>query len=97
MAKGIRFSTEYQKADTYLIAVPTPYIRETKKLDQKYLVAALHKVLDVCEKGAVLIIESTVSPGTINKYIRPEIEKEASPSAPMCIWCMHRSALSPAI
>lgn len=75
LAKGIRFSTEYQKADTYLIAVPTPYIRETKKLDQKYLVAALHKVLDVCEKGAVLIIESTVSPGTINKYIRPEIEK----------------------
>ena len=73
--KGIKFSTEYQKSDTYIVAVPTPYIKESKKLDQKYLISAINSILDVCEKGAVLIIESTVSPGTIDKYIRPEIEK----------------------
>lgn len=73
-SNGIEFTTEYQKTDTYIIAVPTPYIKESKKLDQRYLISAINSVLDVCEKGSVLIIESTVSPGTIDKYIRPEIE-----------------------
>ncbi len=72
---GIKFTTEYQKTNTYIIAVPTPYIKESKKLDPKYVISAVNSVLDVCEKGAILIIESTISPGTIDKYIRPEIEK----------------------
>jgi UDP-N-acetyl-D-mannosaminuronic acid dehydrogenase len=72
---GIEFSTEYQKTHTYILAVPTPYIKESKKLDPKYVISALNSVLNVCEKGAYLIIESTVSPGTVDKYIRPEIEK----------------------
>jgi len=74
LANDIEFTTEYQKGGTYIIAVPTPYIKESKKLDQKYLLAAINSILDVCEKGAILIIESTVSPGTVDKYIRPEIE-----------------------
>ncbi len=72
----IEFTTEYQKSDIYIIAVPTPYLKESKKLDQKYLLSAINSILDVCEKGAILIIESTVSPGTIDKYIRPEIKKK---------------------
>jgi UDP-N-acetyl-D-mannosaminuronic acid dehydrogenase len=72
---GIEFSTEYQKTHTYIIAVPTPYLKDSKKLDPKYVISAVNSVLDVCEKGAALIIESTVSPGTIDKYVRPEIEK----------------------
>lgn len=74
---GIEFSTKYQKADTYVIAVPTPYIRESKKLNQSYLIASINSVLDVCNQGAVIIIESTVSPGTIDKYIRPVINERA--------------------
>ena len=72
---GIRFTTEYQKTDTYIVAVPTPYVNSSKKLDPKYVIAAVNRVLDVCEKGAVIIIESTISPGSIDKYVRPEIEK----------------------
>jgi UDP-N-acetyl-D-mannosaminuronic acid dehydrogenase len=75
LSNGITFTTEYVKTHTYILAVPTPYIKESKKLDPKYVVLALNSVLDVCEKGAVLIIESTISPGTIDKYIRPEISK----------------------
>lgn len=74
-ANGIEFSTEYQKTSTYLLAVPTPYIKESKKLDPKYVISAVNDVLDVCEKGATIIIESTITPGTIDKHIRPEIEK----------------------
>lgn len=74
-SNGIEFSTEYQKTNTYILAVPTPYIEESKKLDPKYVISAVNSVLDVCDKEAVIIIESTIAPGTIDKYIRPEIEK----------------------
>ena len=73
--KGIKFTTDYQKTDTYIVAVPTPYINSSKKLDPKYVLAAVNKVLDICEKGAVIIIESTISPGSIDKYVRPEIAR----------------------
>lgn len=71
---GIRFTTEYQVTDTYIISVPTPYDKFSKKVDACYVVAALKKVMEVCPKGATVIIESTVSPGTIDKFVRPEIE-----------------------
>ncbi|MBN9655054.1 nucleotide sugar dehydrogenase [Halobacillus sp. GSS1] len=74
LTNGITFSNEYQKTHTYILAVPTPYIKESKKLDPKYVISALNSVLDVCDKGASVIIESTVSPGTVDKYVRPVIE-----------------------
>lgn len=75
VAGGIRFSTEYQRADVYIISVPTPYIQETKCVDSSYVESAVKTVLRVCPRGAVLVIESTISPGTIDKQIRPLIEK----------------------
>lgn len=73
VAKGIEFATEYIKTDTYIVAVPTPYVKESKKLDPKYVISAVNGILDICEKGSVLIIESTISPGSIDRYVRPEI------------------------
>ena len=43
----------------------------SKKVDAAYVVAAVKEVLQVAVQGAVIVIESTISPGTINKYIRP--------------------------
>lgn len=71
---GIQFSTQYQKTDMYIISVPTPYDKESKKIDAGYVIAAVQNVLEVCPKGAVLVIESTISPGTTDKYIRPVVE-----------------------
>lgn len=72
---GVEFSTEYKKTDIYILAVPTPYVEESKKLDPIYVISAVNSVLDVCEKGASIIIESTISPGTIDRHIRPVIEE----------------------
>lgn len=72
--KGIRFSHEYQKTDVYIVAVPTPYDKASKKVDASYVAAAVENVMEVCPKGAVVVIESTVSPGTIDKYVRPVVE-----------------------
>lgn len=71
---GIRFTTEYQVTDTYIVSVPTPYDKFSKKVDACYVVAAVKSVMDVCPKGATVVIESTVSPGTIDKYVRPAVE-----------------------
>ncbi len=72
--KGIRFSHEYQKTDVYIVAVPTPYDKASKKVDASYVAAAVENVMEVCPKGATVVIESTVSPGTIDKYVRPVVE-----------------------
>ena len=71
---GIQFTTDYQVTDTYIVSVPTPYDKFSKKVDACYVVAAVENVLDVCPKGATIVIESTVSPGTIDKYVRPAVE-----------------------
>src|SRR5574344_2143227 len=73
---GIRFSEAYQATGTYIISVPTPYDKFSKKVDACYVVAAVKDVIKVCPKGATVVIESTVSPGTIDKFVRPEIEKD---------------------
>lgn len=71
---GVKFTTEYQVTDTYIVSVPTPYDKFSKKVDACYVVAAVKDVLKVAPKGATIVIESTVAPGTIEKYVRPEIE-----------------------
>lgn len=73
--KGICFSAEYQCTDTYIVSVPTPYNEETKQVDPVYIISAVKEILRVCPVGAVVIIESTVSPGTIDRYVRPLLVK----------------------
>lgn len=72
---GIKFTTEYQVTDMYIVSVPTPYDKFSKKIDACYVNAAVKKVMEVCPKGATVVIESTVSPGTIDKFVRPVIEE----------------------
>lgn len=72
---GIKFTTKYQKTDVYIVSVPTPYDKFSKKVDACYVVSAVKDVLVVAPKGATIVIESTVSPGTIEKYIRPTIKE----------------------
>lgn len=73
---GIKFSHKYQSTDTYIISVPTPYDKNSKRVDACYVVAAVKSALAVCPKGATLVIESTISPGTIDKHVRPIVEAE---------------------
>ena len=75
MAAGITFDTSYAVADIYIVAVPTPFDKHTKKIDSSYVVAAVNGILDICPKGAIIVIESTVSPGTVDKFIRPVITR----------------------
>ena len=73
LKSGIRFTTEYQEADMYIVSVHTPYDKLSKKVDPCYVVAAIKQVLTDCPDEATVVIESTISPGTIDKSVRPMI------------------------
>jgi nucleotide sugar dehydrogenase len=74
ISKGIKFSSEYMSTGVYIIAVPTPYDKFSKKIDPCYVIGAVKNVIEVCPKGATVIVESTIAPGTIDKFVRPIIE-----------------------
>lgn len=74
VSAGISFTTQYQITDIYIISVPTPYDKFTKKVDTSYVIKAVKSILSICLKGTIIVIESTISPGTMDKYIRPMVE-----------------------
>ena len=74
VASGIQFTTAYQKTDLYIVAVPTPYDKASKRIDPRYVIGAVQDVMQVCPKGATVVVESTISPGTIDRFVRPVVE-----------------------
>lgn len=72
---GMQFSDRYQETTFYVVSVPTPYDAVSKKVDATYVQNAVGEILKHCLSGSIIVIESTISPGTIDKYVRPEIEK----------------------
>ena len=48
--ENIDFRTDYPQADLYIVAVATPYIKKTRKIDPAFVCAAVQNVLDVCPR-----------------------------------------------
>jgi UDP-N-acetyl-D-mannosaminuronic acid dehydrogenase len=76
MLNGIIFSSEYANTDIYIIAVPTPYDKFSKKIDASFVIEAVKSVIKVCKSGSIIVIESTISPGTIENFVKPLIEEK---------------------
>ncbi len=56
-----------ERADVFLIAVPTPNLNDTyKSCDLKYVISAVNNMLPFLEKGNVVIVESTIAPRTMD-------------------------------
>ncbi len=60
--KHFRASTQVSSSDIYLIAVPTPH--KEGRCDLSYVLSAVDSILDVAQNGQLVIIESTIAPGT---------------------------------
>ena len=71
----IEFKTHPVESSFYIITVPTPYDSASKKLDCKYVEDATKSVLEFAEDGAIIVLESTVTPGAIDRYVRPIIDE----------------------
>lgn len=61
------------KSDVYIIAVPTPF-NEDKTCDISYIKMAVSSVASILEKGNLIILESTVSPGVTENVCKRIIE-----------------------
>ena len=64
-----------QKADAFIITVPTPYIAENYSCDLSYVITACESILPYIEKGNVVIVESTIAPMSTDETIKPIFEK----------------------
>ena len=64
-----------QKADAFIITVPTPYIVENYSCDLSYVVTACQNILPYLEKGNTVIIESTIAPMSTDDIIKPIFEE----------------------
>ncbi|MFI3210944.1 MAG: nucleotide sugar dehydrogenase [Peptostreptococcaceae bacterium] len=72
-----RASLKPEKADVYIIAVPTPNLDdEYLSCDLSYVKSACEEILPFIEKGNVVIIESTIAPKSTDDYIKPIFEQE---------------------
>ena len=69
-------SLKPQKADAFIITVPTPYIVENYSCDLSYVIDACESIIPYLEKGNVVIIESTIAPMSTDDIIKPIFEKE---------------------
>lgn len=67
-------STTPQKADVFIIAVPSP-IMPDKTANLEYVRQATASVVPFLEKGNLVILESTVPPRTVQDVMLPELEK----------------------
>ena len=75
LASGhLRVGLEPEPADIFIIAVPTP--AANKKCDLKYVLSGAQSVRDVAKDGDIVILESTVKPGTCRDILVPFFEEK---------------------
>ncbi len=67
--------TKVEEADVFLIAVPTPFDSEAKMADLKYVRSAAKMIYPFLRRGNLIIVESTIPPGTSEKVVVPILEK----------------------
>lgn len=77
LEKGtFRASLEPEKADTFIIAVPTPNKDdEYLSCDLSFVMQATETIIPYLEKGNVVIVESTIAPRTMDDFVKPRLEE----------------------
>jgi len=63
-----------EEADVFMICVPTPPTEENKA-DLSYVKTAVKSALPYLRRGNLVILESTVPPGTTKEIVKPILEK----------------------
>ncbi|MBY6088354.1 nucleotide sugar dehydrogenase [Priestia flexa] len=70
-----RAALQPEKADAFIIAVPTPnHDDQHKSCDLSYVLSAVNNVIPYLEKGNVVIVESTIAPRSMDDHVKPLVE-----------------------
>jgi UDP-N-acetylglucosamine 2-epimerase (non-hydrolysing) len=71
---NFKASTLPVTADAYIVAVPTPHLADGT-CDTQYIESALRKIKNVVGSNSIIIIESTIAPGTSLNIIHPLLKQ----------------------
>jgi UDP-N-acetyl-D-mannosaminuronic acid dehydrogenase len=71
---NFRCQKQISDSDIFIICVPTPFTKD-KKADLNYVIHAVESIIPVLREGNLIILESTVPPGTTVDIIKPLLEK----------------------
>ena len=83
-------STNVESSDVYIIAVPTPLDEEIKIADISYVKNASRSIGKVINRDQLVILESTVPPGTSENVVLP-ILKDSCSSGFYYAYCPERA------
>ena len=75
--KGMNFSTDIQKSDTYIIAVPTPLYDKQITCDLSYVEEACKTISGILKENDLIILVSTCPAGTTD-FLAGILEKNTS-------------------
>lgn len=65
-----------EKADAFIISVPTPNKDDQyKSCDLTYVLDGVKRVLPLVERGNVIIVESTIAPRSMDDFVKPLVEE----------------------
>ena len=73
-SKFIKKIGEAKEANIFIICVPTP-VNKNNKPDMSYVVKSCYDIKKVLKKGDIIVLESTVYPGTTEELCVPILEK----------------------
>lgn len=74
MAGTLRAVPEPVPAQTYLLCVPTP-ITDDHRPDLRHVESAAHAIVPVLRPGCLVVLESTVPPGTLRDLVAPIVAR----------------------
>ena len=74
---NMRFKTRPEAADVFLTAVSTPLDKEAKMADLRYVREATKSISNYIKVDSLVILESTVPPGTCERLILPMLKNKA--------------------
>jgi len=72
--KNLQFSLKPEPADVFIISVPTP-VTSNKKPDLKFVKQAAKSINKILKNENLVVLESTVPPGTTEKIVLPILKK----------------------
>ena len=81
----MRFKTEVEEADVFIIAVPTPLNKDMKMAELKHVRSAAEMIYQHLRKNNLVILESTVPPGTSDKLLIPTLGKSGLKVGDFCL------------
>lgn len=82
----LRLATAPEPADAFILAVPTPFVAETREADLSFVRSAASQIVPHLRPNNLVVLESTVPPGTTRSVLSPILARSGLvPGENLCV------------